>query len=158
MTRPLQLAVHERTLLVLGPGERGDAAGEIYRVDLDAERPVDLSRLPRVRIPFLDARLATLGSLALHPRTREIYLGEENGTRLYRLGDDERLILYATGLRRLLGGSSVVLDAKGRLIVAAGESSALNLIRIQRSGRTPITGQEFARSVSFPARFGNSPG
>lgn len=117
MTRPLQLAVHDRTLLVLGPGVGGDAAGEIYRVDLDAERPVDLSRSPRVSIPFLDARLATLGSLALHPRTREIYLGEENGTRLYRLGDDERLILYATGLRRLLGGSSVALDAKGRLIV-----------------------------------------
>jgi hypothetical protein len=117
VTRPLQLAVHERTLLVLGPGVRGDAAGEIYSVDLDAERPVDLSRSPRVRIPFLDARLATLGSLVLNPRTREIYLGEENGTRLYRLGDDERLILYATGLRRLLGGSSVALDTRGRLIV-----------------------------------------
>jgi DNA-binding beta-propeller fold protein YncE len=115
--RPLQLAVHERTLLVLGPGAGGDAAGEIYRVDLDGERPVDLSRSPRVRIPFLDGRLATLGSLALHPRTRQIYLGEENGTRLYRLDDSERLVLYATGLRRILGGSSIAVDAAGRLIV-----------------------------------------
>ena len=33
--RPLQLVLDRRTLVVLGPGARGDSAGEIYRVDLD---------------------------------------------------------------------------------------------------------------------------
>jgi hypothetical protein len=117
ITRPLQLAVHERTLFVLGPGARGDVAGEVYRIDLDAERPVDLSRQPRIRIPFLDERLATLGSLALEPRTRQLFLGEENGARIYRLDPDERLTLYATGLRRVLGGGALAIDPAGRLIV-----------------------------------------
>src|ERR1700682_536506 len=65
--RPLQLAIDRRTLVVLGPGDRGDVAGEIPRVDLDGAFPVDVSRRPHVRVPFLDARLATLGSLALEP-------------------------------------------------------------------------------------------
>jgi hypothetical protein len=116
VTRPLQILAHDRRLLVLSPG-RGDVAGEILRVDLDAERPVDLARVPRVRIPFLDARLATLGSLARHGATGDLFLGEENGTRVYRLGPDERLTLYATGLRRLLGGSTVLIDGAGRLVI-----------------------------------------
>src|SRR6266566_585904 len=37
--RPLQLALDRRTLVVLGPGARGDSAGEIYRVDLEARCP-----------------------------------------------------------------------------------------------------------------------
>ena len=44
--RPLQLVADGQSLIVLSPGARGDAAGEIYRVPLDAELPVDLSRLP----------------------------------------------------------------------------------------------------------------
>jgi len=116
--RPLQLVVDGRTLIVLSPGIPGDeTAGEVYRVDLDAVRPVDLSREPRVRIPFADARLATLGSLALHPRTHELFLGEENGNRLYRLSADERLSLYAIGLHRLAGGGTLVFDGTGRLLV-----------------------------------------
>jgi hypothetical protein len=126
VTRPLQLVVHDRSLLVLGPGARGDAAGEIFRVDLDAERPVDLARVPRVRIPFLDQRLATLGSLTRHPGTGDLYLGEENGTRLYRLTPDERLALYATGLRRLLGGSTLLVDGAGRLVVVDHVDPALS--------------------------------
>ncbi|MEP6995949.1 MAG: methionyl-tRNA formyltransferase [Acidobacteriota bacterium] len=79
---------------------------------------------------------------------------------LYTFLGKERIKIGEVG-EALAGGSGEPGElrlASGRLIVAAGESSALNLIRIQRSGRTPITGQEFARSVSFPARFGNSPG
>src|SRR5438309_11889378 len=49
--RPLQLVLDRRTLIVLGPGARGDSAGEVYRLDLGA-LPVDVSRLPRVRVPF----------------------------------------------------------------------------------------------------------
>jgi hypothetical protein len=115
--RPLQLALDGQALIVLGPGARGDAAAELYRVDLRGELPVDLSREPRVRIPFADARTATLGSLALDPRTRELFLGEENGTRIYRLTLDERLTLHATGLHKLAGGGTLAFDEAGRLLV-----------------------------------------
>src|SRR4029453_11914835 len=117
VSRPIQLALDRRMLVILAPGRRGDAAGEIYRVDLDGELPVDLSREPRVNIPFLDARLATLGSMALDAATRDLYLGEENGSRVYRLSADERLTRYLDGLRRLPGGSGLVFDGAGRLVV-----------------------------------------
>lgn len=115
--RPLQLAIDRRTLVVLGPGARGDSAGEIHRVDLDGVFPVDVSRRPRVRVPFVDARLATFGSMALEPATRDLFLGEENGTRVYRLDADERLSLYVDGLRRLPGGSALAFDDAGRLVL-----------------------------------------
>lgn len=115
--RPLQLVLDGRTLIVLSPGSRGDVAGEIYRVDLSGELPADLSRHPRLRIPFPDSRTAALGSLVLDPGTREIYLGEENGTRIYRLSSDGRLPLYATGLHRLPGGGALAFDPAGRLLV-----------------------------------------
>src|SRR5258705_7501090 len=115
--RPLQLAIDRRTLVVLSPGARGDSAGEIHRVDLDEAFPVDVSRRPRVRVPFLDARLATLGSMALQPTTRDLFLGEENGARVYRLDADERLSLYVDGLRRLPGGSALAIDGAGRLVL-----------------------------------------
>jgi hypothetical protein len=115
--RPLQLALDGQTLIVLSPGARGDVAGELYRVDLRGELPVDLARQPRVRIPFADARTATLGSLAVDSRTHELFLGEENGTRIYRLSMDERLALYATGLHRLAGGGTLAFDNAGRLLI-----------------------------------------
>jgi len=115
--RPLQLALDHHTLVVLGLGARGDFAGEIHRLDLDGPLPIDVSHRPRVRVPFLDARLATLGSLALEPATRDVFLGEENGRRVYRLDGDERLTLYVDGLRRLAGGSALSFDGAGRLVL-----------------------------------------
>jgi hypothetical protein len=115
--RPLQLAMDGRALVILSPGWRGDSAGEIYRVDLSGDRPADLTREPRVRIPFADARMATLGSLTLDPATGQLFLGEENGTRIYRLSSEERLTLYARGLHRLAGGSTLAFDSAGRLVV-----------------------------------------
>jgi methionyl-tRNA formyltransferase len=41
----------------------------------------------------------------------------------------------------------------GELFVEAGAGSALVLERLQRAGRKPVTGAEFARSVSLPGRF-----
>jgi hypothetical protein len=114
--RPLQLVLDRRTLVVLGPGARGDSAGEVYRLDLGA-LPVDVSRLPRVRVPFLDGRLATLGSMTLEPGSRDLFLGEENGTRVYRLDAHEHLTPYLDGLRRLAGGSALAFDAAGRLLL-----------------------------------------
>jgi len=114
--RPLQVALDGRTLIVLSPGLQGDSAGELYRIDLAGELPVDLARQPRVRIPFADTRPAVLGSLALHPDGRQLFLGEENGRRIYWLGAGDRLTLYATGLHRLPGGSTIAFDASGRLL------------------------------------------
>jgi hypothetical protein len=116
VARPLQLLLDRRTLIVLGPGNRGDSAGEVYRIDLDS-LPVDVSRLPRVRVPFLDGRLATLGSMVLEPVSRDLFVGEENGNRVYRLDVHERLTSYLDGLRRLPGGSSLAFDSAGRLLV-----------------------------------------
>jgi hypothetical protein len=115
--RPLEVASDGNSLLVLSPGARGDTAGEIYRIPLDEEGPIDLSHQPRVSLPFVDERLAAFGSLAVHPQTRELYLGEENGTRVYRLGAQGRLSPYAKGLHRLGGGSTIAFDRAGRLVL-----------------------------------------
>ncbi len=115
--RPLQLAFDGTDLVVLGPGNRSDVAGEIYRMNVGGELPVDLSRQPRITLPFADPQAASLGSLAVDPATRDLYLGEENGRRIYRLAHGERLALYATGLRRLAGGGTLGFDGQGRLVV-----------------------------------------
>lgn len=44
----------------------------------------------------------------------------------------------------------------GDLVVAAGGRSALRLLRLQRAGRRPVTGAEFARAARRPGRFGSS--
>ena len=115
--RALQLGLDGRALVILSPGARGDAAGEIYRLDLAGDLPVDLSRQPRVKIPFSEPQPATLGSLVVDPATGELLLGEENGARVFRLSSSERLTLYAIGLRRLGGGSTLAFDRAGRLLV-----------------------------------------
>ena len=142
--RPLQLAIEGRSLLVLGPGALGDSAGELYRIDLDAPRPVDLARQPRVRIPYPAANPTTLGSLALHRGSRAVFLGEENGRRIYRLTSDEQLSLYATGLRRLLGGSTLVVDAAGRLVVVDYADPLL-----QRDDEADLPGLEHFRDEDY---------
>jgi methionyl-tRNA formyltransferase len=45
----------------------------------------------------------------------------------------------------------------GELVASAGEGTALVLDRVQRAGRTPVTGAELARSLRLPARFQASP-
>jgi methionyl-tRNA formyltransferase len=42
----------------------------------------------------------------------------------------------------------------GKLIAAAGEGTALELRLLQRAGRKPVSGAEFARAVKVPGRFG----
>jgi len=115
--RPTQLVLDGHTLTVLGPGLTGDAAGELYHVDLSGRLPVDLRMRASARLGFTEGRPATLGSLALDPASRQLFLGEENGTRVYRLGPDGALVRYATGLHRVPAGSALAVDAQGRLLV-----------------------------------------
>ncbi len=115
--RALQIAIRESTLLVLAPARHGDAAGELYRVDLAGRLPVDLGGHPHVRIPFIAGLPAALGSLAIEPRTGRLFVGEENGTTIYGV-DDGRLSVYAVGLHQLGGGSTIAFDALGHLLVA----------------------------------------
>jgi NHL repeat-containing protein len=119
IARPLELAIdRDGVLVVLSPGTVGDSAGEIVRVPLDAGGSRDLSDAPRIRIPFAAGpRPLTLGSLAVEPGTGDLFLGEENGTRIYRRAADGRLELYAIGLHRLAGGTALAFDGQGRLLV-----------------------------------------
>ena len=42
----------------------------------------------------------------------------------------------------------------GEAFAAAGSATSLRLVRVQRAGRTPVHGAEFARGMALPARFG----
>lgn len=116
--RPIQLGFDaEGALVVLSQGWRGDAAGEIYRFDLRGAQPVDAARVPRTVIPFAgEPRKTALGSFAVDPSSGDLFLGEENGNRIYRLGPGHRLQAVAVGLDHLLGGSTIALDPRGRLV------------------------------------------
>jgi hypothetical protein len=116
--RPIQLAFDAQgALVVLSQGWRGDAAGEIYRIALGGPLPVDATRIPHLVIPFSEGpRKASLGSLAVDPATGDLFLGEENGNRIYRLGADQRLQTVAVGLNHLLGGSPMAFDSQQRLV------------------------------------------
>jgi hypothetical protein len=116
MLRPLQIVWDGQALIALSYSARGDSAGELYRIPIDSGTPVDLTRKP-ARIPFRGADGTTLGSLAREPESGTLFVGEENGTRVWRLGADGRLTLYVTGLRRLAGGGTVAFDRAGRLIL-----------------------------------------
>jgi hypothetical protein len=127
--RPIQLARDEDgTLIVLSHGWRGDAAAEIYRIDLRNSLPVDAARVPRVVIPFAkEPRKTVFGSLAVDARSGDLFLGEENGNRIYRLGADQRLRAAAVGLNHLLGGSAIALDQQGRLVFLDYASPEMHL-------------------------------
>jgi methionyl-tRNA formyltransferase len=78
---------------------------------------------------------------------------------LYTFLDGERVkILSARPAER--GGEGEPGDLRlegGELVAAAGGHTALVLERVQRAGRNPVGGAEFARSVRMPARFQVSP-
>ena len=117
--RPAQLSfTASGRLVVLSQGWGGDSAGEIFWLDPAAATPINAALAPRLVIPFAEGpRKATLGSLAVDPRSGDLFLGEENGNRIYRLTPGERLALVAVGLNHLLGGSTIAIDGQGRLIV-----------------------------------------
>lgn len=117
--RPAQLALTASgRLVVLSHGWRGDSAAEIFWLDPASGIPINASLAPRIVIPFAEGpRKTALGSLAIDPRSGDLFLGEENGNRIYRLTTDKRLTPVAVGLNHLLGGSSLATDRQGRLVV-----------------------------------------
>ncbi len=118
ITRPIGLAFQgSKRLVVLSHGWRGDAAAELFWVDLTGSLPLDASRAPRVVIPFGEGpRKIVFGSLDVDPPSGDLFLGEENGNRIYRLTAEQRLVPFAVGLHHLVGGA-LAIDGKGRLIV-----------------------------------------
>ncbi|HEX7217353.1 MAG TPA: hypothetical protein VF578_24320 [Methylomirabilota bacterium] len=118
VARPIQVAIDAaRRLVILSHGWRGDAAAEVHRIDL-AALPLDVSRAPRMVVPFASGpRQAAFGSLALDPRSGDLFMGEENGNRVYRLSARGHLTLFGVGLNHLLGGSTLGFDGSGRLVV-----------------------------------------
>lgn len=123
LVRPVQLAFEASGRLVVLCQGLGDAAAEVFWLDLAARLPIDATRVPRVVVPFSDPpRQSAFGSLAVDPRSGAVVLGEENGNRIYRLTGDKRLTPLVVGLNHLLGGSSFVIDRRGRLVVLDDES------------------------------------
>lgn len=118
IVRPIQLSLTASGRLVVLALGQGDAAGEIVELDPSGPRPLDASRLPKIVVPFAEeSRKTTLGSLAVDPRSGDIFLGEENGNRVYRLTAGRRLTPLAAGLNHLVGGGGIALDAQGRLLI-----------------------------------------
>src|SRR5256885_7732818 len=106
--RPIQLAFDRGgRLVVLSHGRRGDAAGEIHRLDVTQALPIDAGRAPRVVIPFSQApRKPTLGSLAVDPRTGDLYLRAANRHRVYHLQTHSPPTPAALGPQPPVGGRS----------------------------------------------------
>ena len=77
---------------------------------------------------------------------------------LYTFLEGERVkILEAEASAHALGApAGTVAFEGGELLVAAGGGTSLRLLRLQRAGRNPVSGAEFARAARLPARFGHS--
>jgi hypothetical protein len=119
LVRPIQIAFTAAgELVVLGHG-RSAAAGEIIWLDPKGPGPIDAALAPRVVVGFANrSRPATLGSLVVDPASGAVFLGEENGNRVYRMRRDQpHLAPVAVGLHHLVGGDGLALDARGRLVI-----------------------------------------
>jgi hypothetical protein len=127
--RPIQLALDPTgRLVVLSHGRRDDVAGELQWLDVAAGGPIDGSASPRVVIPFPEGpRKVIFGSLTVDGRSADVYLGEENGNRVYRFTADKRLEPVAVGLQHLVGGSGIAIDHQGRLVILDFASPETNL-------------------------------
>ena len=70
------------------------------------------------------------------------------------LGSERIKILEAAPYPGAIAGEPGALRVEGVVLLAsAGEGTLLQLDRLQRAGKKPITGAEFARSIALPARF-----
>ena len=76
---------------------------------------------------------------------------------LYTFLEGERVKILEAEEREPAGEASpgTLVLADGDLVVTAGGGSALRVGRLQRAGRNPVSGAEFARAARLPARFGS---
>lgn len=74
---------------------------------------------------------------------------------LFTFLDGERVKILAARVSEAPDADEpgAVRFAGGVLVVSAGGGTALVVERLQRAGRNPVTGAEFARSTTLPARF-----
>ena len=151
--RPIQLALDPTgRLVVLSHGRRDDVAGELLWLDVSAGAPIDGSGSPRVVIQFPEGpRKVIFGSLTVDERSGDVYLGEENGNRVYRFTADKRLEAVAVGIQHLVGGSSIVLDRQGRLVILDFASPETNLRSEARvpSGLDAFAGEGYQGPLVF---------
>lgn len=97
-------------------GER--SAGALVRIPLDAPEPIDASQLRVVPIPPASPSVPfEAGSLARHPGSGDLFVGEARGRHLYRVTPDGRVTVFARGGNVLGDGRALVFDAQGRLLV-----------------------------------------
>lgn len=75
---------------------------------------------------------------------------------LFTFLDGERVKILEARARpaRRAAEPGAVWREDGELLAAAGEGTALELCRLQREGKKPVTGGEFAAGARLPARFG----
>ena len=75
---------------------------------------------------------------------------------LYTFLDGERVKLLALEPFPAAGAGppGTFWTEKGALLAAAGDGRSVSLLRLQRAGRKPVGGAEFALGVSVPGRFG----
>lgn len=120
VTLPQDLALEPPDgLWVLAQADRvGGAAGGLIRVPLDDTLPLDAARLPAISIPFSpDPARFRVGSLARHPASGDLYVGERLGRHVFRLSAGQAPALYARGLNLLSDSRTLAFDADGRLVV-----------------------------------------
>ena len=76
---------------------------------------------------------------------------------LYTFLEDERVkLLEADAAPSASGPPGSFAVEHGELVAAAGGETGLRIGRLQRAGRKPVTGAEFARAARLPGRFGRS--
>ncbi len=152
--RPIQLARDgDGMLVVLGQGWRGDAAAELYRIDVRGALPVNAARAPRVVIPFAtEPRKTALGSLAVDPRSGDLFLGEENGNRIYRLGSNQHLRPPISGRNRRCRLRSAGSRKKDTGVLWSFGSTST---RIGHSRAAPIFSHRSSRATERSGRTGS---
>jgi hypothetical protein len=120
VTDPIDLApASASSLVVLDSGGPTGVGHVLYRLPIGPRGApaADARAQPRVVVPIGPQGLPyPAGSIAVHPRSDLVFLSEFGGKRLYRLGPDGRLTLYAAGFWMLPRGA-IRFDADGRLLV-----------------------------------------
>ncbi len=155
----------------------GRGAGALVRLPVGGTTPLEAAQLPAISIPFSpDPARFRMGSLARHPVTGDLYVGERLGRHIVRVSPSGHSLLYARGANLLADSRSLAFDANGRLLVLdfagrrvvaeVGPSNPLDAIGDRDRAEFPVLFRldvdeplplprnlEYARRVFPPAAF-----